>query len=185
MLDDELYAIYENAKKDPSLLSALDIERLLCSVEQVKNDTLENKTTLMVTQEIQEKLSELPFSSESIQVLFDKLIGYRYVDEIHELQKGKVVSWIRIRKTATQEQLEFTGEIEREPYSIQPKLTGTGIVVNIKFTENGTNIVISNPPNKRFTQYRFDDCYTFQKMSEEERLILIANTYVHGCPSVS
>ena len=174
----EIHNIYENAKKDPSLFSTLDIDKILSSVENEKNDYLENKTTTTVAQEIYEKLSELPLSSESIEFLCKKLIGYRYVDEIHELHKGKVVSWIRIRKTATQEQLESSGEIEREPYSIQPKLTGTGIVVNIKFSEKGTNVVISNPPNQRFTQYRFDDCYTFQKMSEEEQLILMAYEYL-------
>jgi hypothetical protein len=174
----EIHNIYENAKKDPSLFSTLDIEKMLSSVENEKNDYLENKTTTTVTQEIYEKLSELPLPCEFVAVLCKKLIGYRYVDEIHELHKGKVVSWIRIRKTATQEQLESTGELNFEPYSIQPKLTGTGIVVNIKFSDKGTNVVISNPPNQRFTQYRFDDCYTFQKMSEEEQLILMAYEYL-------
>jgi hypothetical protein len=173
----EIREIYENAKKDPSLFSTLDIDHLLSSVENEKNNHLSKKTSATVTKEIYEKLLELPFSNENVEILCNKLLGYRYVDEIHELQKGKVVSWIRIRKSATQEKLEAE-KAESTSFALQPKLSGTGIVVNIKFTDTGTNVVISNPPNKRFTQYRFDDCYTFQKMSEEEQLLLMAYEYI-------
>jgi hypothetical protein len=131
-----------------------------------------------VTQEICEKISDLPIPYESKENICKKLIGYRYVDEIHELHKGKITSWIRIKKSAAQELLERQIKGSENTYTIQPKLSGTGILVNIKFADRGTNVVISNPPNHRFTQYRFDDCLTFQKMTEEEQLILMAYEYL-------
>lgn len=170
--------IYANAIKDPALFSTIDIDKMLDSIEHAKNDYLENKTMESVTGEIYERVSELPISVESMENICKKLIGYRFVDEIHELHKGKVVSWVRIRKTATQELLESTGVTEENNYVIQPKLSGTGIVVNIKFSDKGTIVVVANPPNHRFTQYRFDDCLTFQKMSQEEQLILMAYEYL-------
>jgi hypothetical protein len=170
--------IYQNALKDPSLFSTIDIDKMLDSIENEKNDYLENKTMDSVTQEICEKISDLPISDESKENICKKLIGYRYVDEIHELHKGKITSWIRIKKSAAQELLERQIKGSENTYTIQPKLSGTGILVNIKFADRGTNVVISNPPNHRFTQYRFDDCLTFQKMTEEEQLILMAYEYL-------
>jgi hypothetical protein len=53
------------------------------------------------------------------------------------------------------------------------KLTNGGIVVNIKFMDNGIHIITMNSQN-RFHQYKFDECITFQKLSTEEQLILMA-----------
>lgn len=170
--------IYQNALKDPSLFSTIDIDKMLESIENEKNDYLENKTMDSVTQEICDKIGYLSIPDESKESICKKLIGYRYVDEIHELHKGKVTAWIRIRKSVAQELLEKQSVGAETPYIVQPKLSGTGILVNIKFADRGTNVVISNPPNHRFTQYRFDDCLTFQKMTEEEQLILMAYEYL-------
>jgi hypothetical protein len=82
------------------------------------------------------------------------LIGYRYVDEIRYLHKGKHIRWIRQNNKI-------------------PSLTNGGIVVNIKFLDNGIHIVCKNSQN-RFIQYKFDDCITFQRLSVEEQLLLMA-----------
>jgi len=144
--------IFESAMKDPSLFSTIDIEQLLESIENERNDYLDNKTMNTVTADIFDKIKELNIGAEKTQDLCNKLIGYRYVDEIHELQKGKHVRWIR----------ESTD-----------KLTNGGIVVDIKFYDNGTHIRVMNSQH-RFIQYKFDECFTFQKLSVEEQLILMA-----------
>jgi uncharacterized protein YukJ len=140
--------IFNNVMKDPTLMSTLDIDKLLETVENERNDYLENKTTTSINTEIYETISNLGLKPDT----FDKLIGYRFVDEIHELHKGKHVRWIR----------KNTG-----------KLTNGGIVMEIKFLDNGTQILCMNSQN-RFIQYKFDDCCTFQKLSIEEQLILMA-----------
>ena len=53
------------------------------------------------------------------------------------------------------------------------KLTNGGIVSNIKFLDNGIHILCMNN-QRRFIQYKFDDCYTFQKMTPDEQLIVMA-----------
>jgi uncharacterized protein YukJ len=140
--------IFNEVMKDPTLMSTLDVDKLLETVENEKNDYLENKTTTSINTEIYEIITNLGLTADT----FDKLIGYRFVDEIHELHKGKHVRWIR----------KSTG-----------KLTNGGIVMEIKFLDNGTQILCMNSQN-RFIQYKFDDCYTFQKLSIEEQLILMA-----------
>src|SRR6056300_478555 len=87
--------IFEDALNDPSLLSTLDIDNLLESIETTKNDYLDNKTTSDVEREIHENLDELGLSKEDKEIALEKLNGYRFVDEIHELHKGKMVRWIR------------------------------------------------------------------------------------------
>jgi len=158
--DINLQSIFENAKKDPSILSTLDIDKLLETVENNKNDYLERKTTQSITNEIFDIANELDISEEETQKICSKLIGYRYVEEIHELHKGKHIRWIRTNSN---------------------KLTNGGILVDIKFLDNGTHVLCMN--GGRFIQYKFDDCYTFQKMSVEEQLILMA--YESGEPTVS
>ena len=157
--DINLQSVFENAKKDPSLLSTLDIDKLLETVENNKNDYLERKTTQSITNEIFDIANELDISEEETQKICSKLIGYRYVEEIHELHKGKHIRWIRTNSN---------------------KLTNGGILVDIKFLDNGTHVLCMN--GNRFIQYKFDECYTFQKMSVEEQLILMAYESVGGTP---
>ena len=161
----DIQNIFENALKDPTLLSRLDIDKLLDTLEKNKNDYLENKTTHMITNDIFEKISELNISEEFSKKICDKLIGYRYVDEIHELHKGKHVRWIRIAGKSIKQ--------------AETMLTNGGIITDIKFLDNGTHILCMNG-GRRFIQYKFDECLTFQKMTSEEQLILMA--YDKGKP---
>jgi len=142
--------IFESAKKDPTLFSTIDIENILASIENVKNDYLENKTLAYIVKENFENVRSLGLDKTTMEKICNKLIGYRYVDEIHELFKGRHVRWIR-----------------------DGVLTNGGIVVDIKFTDDGIQILCKNNMN-RFIQYRFDECLTFQKLSSEEELLLMA-----------
>ena len=161
--------IFENARKDPSLFSTMNIQELLNSIENEKNDYLENKTMADVTKEMFETISELDLSLEETQNICNRLIGYRYVDEIHELHKGKHIRWIRIVKSNNDNQCETLND----KISKKPLLTNGGILVNIKFLDNGVHIICKNSQN-RFIQYKFDDSITFQKLSVEEQLLLMA-----------
>lgn len=148
--------LFEEALKDPSLLSTINVDELLESVEDEKNDYLENKTMEMLNKENFEVVTELNCSIDEKKKLCDSLIGYRLVDELHELHKGKHIRWIRHGTT---------------------KLTSGGIVVDIKFLNNGTHVLCKNYSG-RFTQYKYDECITFQKLTETEQLIMMAYGYV-------
>lgn len=147
-----VHEIFESAIKDPTLFSTIDIDTLLNSIENDKNDYLENKTMQTVTAEIFDKILGLGIGETKCRELCDKLIGYRYVDEIHEIHKGKHIRWIR---------------------QDTDRLTNGGIVVDIKFLDNGTQILTMNSL-RRFIQFKFDECLTFQKLTVEEQLILMA-----------
>jgi len=149
---DTIEQVYKDAINDPTLLSSLDVDELLNTLENETNDYLENKTLDGITEEIYKEVCEICDEQEIQEKICLKLVGYRMIDELHELHKGKHVRWIR-RGTN--------------------KLTNGGIVVDIKFLDTGTHILCMNSMN-RFIQYKYDDCVTFQKMSSTEMLILMA-----------
>jgi len=152
----DIHELFEKAMKDPSLFSTLDIEKLLSSIENDKNDYLENKSMKIITNEIYEKLKELNISAKTQFDYCQKLVGYRKVDDIYELHKGKHIRWIRENSKT---------------------LTNGGIVMNIKFLDNGTHVLCMSSGN-RFIQFKFDDCIIFQKMTLEEQLIMMAYDYL-------
>jgi hypothetical protein len=146
--------LFQDAQNDPSLLSTIDINDLLNSLENKNNDYLIDKTLNDIQNEIINIFNQNNFSKEKTRELCQKLADYRYVDEIYELHKGKHVRWIT-------------------PGNNNNKLTNGGIVVDVKFLDNGTHVLCMNN-QRRFIQYKFDDSLTFQKLSLEEQLILMA-----------
>lgn len=153
--------IFKNAKKDPELLANIDIDELLNAIENETTDYLENKTLKGISHEIFTCLSKIGCSQEMIQQYCEKLIGYRLVNELYELHKGKLVKTIKIFD-------EKNPEIAPEP-----SLKMQGKVCSIKFMNNGTYILCIGFP-KRYMQYKFDHHLTFQKLSDDEQLILMA-----------
>lgn len=152
----DINKLFENAMSDPTLLSTIDIDKLLDSLENDRNDYLENKTIESVTTEIFKKVNGLDIPFDTKQHYCGQLSEYRLVNDIHELHKGKHIKWIRPSTN---------------------RLIGGGIVVNIKFLDNGTHVVVKNAANK-FIQIKFDDCWIFQKMIMQEQLILMAYGYL-------
>ena len=90
-------------------------------------------------------------STEVIRDYYYRLQNYRYIDGINELHKGKHIRWIR-----------------------NGKLTNGGILTNITIKDTCIHILCKNSLNK-FITYKWDDCTSYQKLSMEEQLILIAN----------
>ena len=62
--DEEIKEIFEQALKDPSLLSEINIEKLLESVDDDKNNYLEDKTMNTINNEIYETINELNMNIE-------------------------------------------------------------------------------------------------------------------------
>ena len=158
----DINELFENAMKDPTLFSTMDVEKLLESIENDKNDYLQNKSMKIITQEIYETIQNLQLPQQTKLEYCQKLIGYRLVDDIHELHVGKHVRWIR-------EHVLTNGQAQ--------VLTNGGIVTTIKFLDNGTQVLCKSN-GLRFIQFKFDECIIFQKMTLEEQLIMMAYDYI-------
>jgi hypothetical protein len=147
----DINEIFENVRKDTSLLANIDIDELLRVTENDKNDYLNNKTLDDVLDENIKAIKKLKLPKGETTELCDKLVGYRLVDKIFDIHKGKHIRWIR------------TGR----------KITNGAIVVDVKFMDNGTHILCRNPQGRMF-QINFNECLVFQKLSVGEQLILMA-----------
>lgn len=148
--------IIKEALENPELQNSIDIHEIIENGEQY--DYLKGKTINTMTEEIFEKISELDITNEQKKDWCDKLIGYRLINELYELHKGKLIKIITLQGK----------------HSIHMK----GKMATTKFLNNGTHIVCLLGAN-RYSQYKFNDFITFQKLSLEEQLILQANEYIH------
>jgi hypothetical protein len=170
-------SIFEDIKKDPTLLSTLDINALLRTIPDDRVDYLNTKTLNDVGVDILESFDHFVGSPYVVPGLISefchKLIGYRFVDEIYKLHKGKHVRWVRFSPNDNHHINAIN--ITTTPYL---SLTNGGIVVDIKFLDDGVHILCKNNMN-RFIQYRFDDCLTYQKLSYEEQLVLMVNEQIN------
>jgi hypothetical protein len=158
---------------DTSPSSNMNINELLLqntsstgSIETVPS-YLEGQTIESIQRDVYVSLCEnIPDHYETdtkahIELVYTKLAGYRYVDEIYKLQRGKHIRWIRLYKNT----------LENNQYDI-PKLTSGGIVVDIKIMDTGVHILCKT--GSRYTQYKFDECLTYQKLSTDELLLFTA-----------
>lgn len=146
------------SETDATILSKEEIEKWAEKVTTKIDDIphyLEDKTLENIQQEIKNV-----FFREKIplDMFLSKLTDYRYIDKICDIHRGKHVRWIRISNTPS-----FS-------------LTNGGIVVDIKFLENGTYILVKNARNQ-FIQYKYDDSISFQKLSVDELLLLSVQQY--------
>lgn len=143
--------LYNIALTNPSILNTVDICDILKDVDEKIYEKMKNMSLSVIFSEIKEVLDQFQMTENEKDTWISKLKGYRHIDEIHDLEKGKYIRWIRIQTNRL-------------------KLTNGSYISDIKFTDNGTHILTIN--KGRFIQYKFDDCITFQKMTEEEQMIL-------------
>ena len=113
---------------------------------------LQNKTLEDINREVYSAISRITPSHQHKE-LCDKLIGYRVVHELPELHKSKAVKV-----------LKYKGE--------ELKLQTMGVVMTIKFYDNGTHVVCMVPP-RMVMQFKYNEVeLVFQKLSEDEYLFL-------------
>jgi hypothetical protein len=151
----------QNARNESATQPAINIDELLRAAENEDTQYLEGQTIESISKRIYDSLCCRVHPNE-IQLLYSKLAGYRYVDELYLLHRGKYVRWIRN---------------DANP----PKLENGGIVTDIKITDTGVNILCKF--GSRFMQYKFNECVTFQKLSKDEMLVLSAYTAIENTTS--
>jgi hypothetical protein len=151
----DINAIFENVRKDTSRLANIDMDELLRATENDKNDYLNDKTLDDILEENIQAIKRLKLPKKEIIELSSKLVGYRYVENVFDVHKGKHIRWIR----------------EGRP------ITNGAIVADVKFLDNGTHIVCTTAMGRVF-QIKFNDCTVFQKLSVGEQLILMAYEHV-------
>ena len=154
----DIDAIFEKVKKDTSLLAQINVEELLKNVNDDKHDYLDNKTLGDILDENIKAIKSIGLPSSQLSDICNRLAGYRYVENLYELHKGKHIRWIR---------------------NDNKKLTNGAIVMDVKFLDNGSHVLCRNAQHRLF-QVKFNESMIFQKLSTGEQLILMAYEHVRA-----
>lgn len=151
MNNEEFLQLVDKIKQES--INETDIQNIMNTIDDNNNSYLENNSIEKILKDISDILTEN--SVTDIENKVSKLINYRYVDELCDIHKGKNLKLIR---------------------KIDNKFFNGGLVLDIKFLDNGTHIMCKNFHNIK--QYKFDDFFCFQKLTNEELLILMANDLI-------
>ena len=135
----------------------MDVKKLLKALEDDSNEPLMNFTTDKISEMNWNILKELQLSKEDTMDLFKKLEGYKYVDEMNEFKYGAHIRWIPIDN----------------PTSIH--LKKGAIFCEMKIKDEGVYCLCKNYGfNSRHFQFSFDKNLIFQKLTNQELVLLSA-----------
>ena len=136
-----------------------EIEYFEKIVNNEKNKSLMNLTFDKIEDKKKEILEELQLPNTQINDLLKRLEDYRYVEEIHELQTGSYIRWIDLNNP---EKLDLKN----------------GAVLSEIKVEDNIILVFKNFVSRRFFQIIMDENLIFQKLSDEEKVLLYALDYI-------
>jgi len=139
----------------------MDLKKLNSALDNDDNENIFGLTTKKILEMNLKILKELHLPRETTIDYLNKLKGYRYVDEIKDLKYGVYIRWIPIT----------------DPNNIQLKYCG--IICDIKITDNGVIIVCKNFMHRHY-QFKMDECLIFQKLTNQELIILSALDHLDG-----
>lgn len=142
-------------KKEEREKSELDIDKLLKALDNEKNETIANFNTKKLREMNLKVLKELGLPQDVFNEYVEKLEDYRYVDEINEMKIGSFIRWIPICEDK---------EVE---------LKKGGVLCDIKITNKGTYLACKIYSYRVVhVQFKMDDALIFQKLSDQEKIIL-------------
>ena len=139
----------------------MDIDKLLKSLDDPTNEDLFNFTTNNIKEMNLKIIKELNFSKKETMEIYNKLINYKYVDEMKDLKYGTFIRWIPID----------------DPNNIY--LSKGSLFCEMKITNNGVFCVCKNYGYaSRHFQISMDKNLIFQKLTEQELVLLSALDYL-------
>ena len=129
-------------------------------LDNENNVSIMSLTTQKISEYKNNVLQKLNQPKNKLKEFNKKLKGYRYIDELQHLKYGSYIKWINLI----------------DPEKI--KLTHGGVLVEVLLNNNGINLIIKLFNNIRI-QIDFDKCLIFQKITNQEKIILSALDYLN------
>ena len=124
------------------------------SLTNESNKNISKLTFYTINKNKLDIISDLYLNNKEKNTLLKQLKEYQYIDELPDLIEGRYIRWINIIN----------------PHNI--KLTNGGILCEIKM-EDYVTLVMKNRMNK-FFQINLDENLIFQKLTDQEKVILYA-----------
>jgi hypothetical protein len=139
----------------------MDIHNLLHALNNDNNEAVVELDYATIAKQKNDLLQQLNLPREALMKLQKQLKTYRCVNNLEDLRFGSYVRWISLKN----------------PEII--KLTNGGIVCDIKAVNADIHIKCKNKMNMLF-QAKMSEILLFQKLSEQEEVILKALKYLGG-----
>lgn len=133
----------------------MDVNKLMEALDNDNNESIISLTTKKINEMNFRILKELHLGREVTIDYLKKLKGYRYIDEMNDLKYGSFIRWIPIT----------------DPNYLP--LHYCGMICDIKIMDTGVFIVCKNFMHRHYT-FKMDECLIFQKLSDQERVLLSA-----------
>lgn len=126
---------------------------LMSALENESNGSIMDLTNGKIKEHKNNILQKLQFTREKLKETHKKLKQYRYVRDMNDLEYGYYIRWISLKN----------------PEKIN--LTNGGHICSIEIIKNQIQIKCRNNLNRIF-QIKFDECIIFQKLTDQEKIIL-------------
>ena len=139
--------------------NTLDMDSLLHALDNENNSSIGDLTTEKIQTYKNNALQQLQLPREILKQYHKKLKNYRLVEDLPDVQYGHYIRWISLK----------------DPNNI--KLTNGGIICDIRVFNQQVHIRCKNNLN-RIMQIILDECLVFQKLSDQERVILDVLDYL-------
>jgi hypothetical protein len=139
----------------------MDIHSLLHALNNENNETIVDLDYATIAKNKNDLLQQLHLPREDLIKLQKQLKPYRCINNLDDLRFGSYVRWIPLKN----------------PEKI--KLTNGGIVCDIKEINADIHIKCKNRMNMMF-QIKMSEIILFQKLSEQEQVILKALKYLEN-----
>lgn len=130
-----------------------DVDKLINALDNEDNERFMSLNKQIIQKEKNDILQKLQLERDDLKILHRKLKDYRYVDDLSDLKYGSYIRWIRLTN----------------PDNIS--LTNGALVVDINIYDSGVQIKCKNNMN-RFFNIKIDECIVFQKLSQQEIILL-------------
>jgi len=134
---------------------SIDTEQLLKALDDERNDTLFNFTTKKMHEMTLKILKELSLSEEETMKLFEKLLDYKYIDDMDDIKSGTIIRWINLE----------------DPNNI--KLSNCANFCGFRISNSGVWCRCRGM-NQCFFFISMDKCLIFQKLTPQESVLLCA-----------
>ena len=139
---------------------SLNMDFLLKALDNSIHENLSNVNSAIISKEKNDILQNLHLPISKLKDYNKKLKQYRYIDELDDFKTGYYIRWINIK----------------DPDKI--KLTNGAILLDVKIINESSYAILKNRYNKLF-KINLNECIIFQKLSDQEKIILKAIDYVN------
>jgi hypothetical protein len=133
----------------------MDIHKLLHALNNENNEAIVDLDYNKIAKDKNDMLQQLNLPRAQLVQLNKQLKPYRLINDLNDLRYGSYIRWISLKNPET------------------IKLTNGGILCDMTMIEEDLNLKCKNNMNRIF-QIKLSEILLFQKLSEQEQVILKA-----------